>query len=481
MNQVVISGAGPNGLMLACELALAGVRPLVLERLTEAATEPKANGLVGQVVRMLHRRGLYDRLTDQPLAPTPGFVFGALPMPLADLGDHPLYLLGVPQRQVERVLGERAAELGVEVRRGHALTGLTQDDDGVTVEVNGRERIRTEYLVGADGGHSPTRRLAGIGFPGVTHDDSVSRTAHVTVPAEWVDATDTLTVPGYGRIPGFLHHRTDRGLFVFAPFPGRPALVSTIEWGASEPAAPPTIAELEASVRRVLGADVPLGPPAGDGPHLLRRLTSGNTRLADRYREGRVLLVGDAAHVHSAIGGPGLNLGLQDAVNLGWKLAAAVHRGAADLLDTYEGERRPVSERVIMSSLAQSALIAPGDEVTALRTLMTELFEEPTVRRRIADLMAGADVRYDTGCDHPLAGRFVPGTAQERRARAQLVDPTGALDPGSWEVDVVAGDGPAMLVRPDGYVAWASTEPDQEGLTRALSRWLGPQVCGVLS
>lgn len=492
MIDVVIAGAGPNGLMLACELSLAGVRPVVLERLPDPTTEQRANGLVGQVVRMLDRRGLRQRLTSDPPRPTPGFVFGALPLDLSALDDNPLHILPVPQRRIEEMLAERATELGVEIRRGHELTGFTQDADGVTVDVTGPYRLRARYLVGADGGRSMTRRLAGIDFPGVTTDNTVSRQAHVTVPAELVDpATMGLTVPGHGVIPPFQHHRTDHGLFVYAPFPGRPAMVSTTEWTAADDA-PMTIAELRDSVRRVLGVDVPLGPPEGDEPPVLRRRTGGNTRLANRFRAGRVLLVGDAAHVHSATGGPGLNLGLQDAVNLGWKLAATVAGWAPPgLLDTYETERRPVSERVMMHSQAQTALTAPGPEVTALRELFTELLRDNDTVRRIAELMAGADVRYDMGADGPLVGRWAPDLVLDtddgpvrladltHDGRPLLLDLTGALADethgGRVRVVTARADTPlgGILLRPDCHVAWAAREPDVDGLRAACERWFG--------
>jgi 2-polyprenyl-6-methoxyphenol hydroxylase-like FAD-dependent oxidoreductase len=499
---VVIVGGGPNGLMLACELGLAGARPLVLEQLPRLTERNRANGMVGQVVRLLDHRGLYQRLTgaDEPPRPVPAFPFGAMPMLLQDLPDHPLYALPVPQRQVEEALERRATELGVRVRRGHALTGLAQDPDGVDIQVDGPagpHRLRTRYLVGADGGHSVTRKLAGIGFPGVTRDDTVSRTAHVTVPADVVDpSTGGLTVPGYGPVPPFTHHRTERGMIGYAPFPGRPTTLFTLE-RAPAPDQPMTIAELRESVRRVLGADLPLGEPSGPGPHLLRRRTGDNTRLAERYRDGRVLLVGDAAHVHSGMGGPGLNLGLQDATNLGWKLAAVL-RGTvpAELLDTYESERRPASERVIMQTEAQGALVAPGPAVTALRTLFGEFLTEPTTRRRLAAMMAGADIRYDMGTDpHPLTGYFlgdVPISTDSGRtrlaelarpARPLLLDLTGepatAETATGWQdrVDLVAvqADIPAaaVLVRPDGYVAWATDTTDPHGLLAALTRWFG--------
>ncbi|MEV4109006.1 FAD-dependent monooxygenase [Nonomuraea sp. NPDC049695] len=519
---VVIAGGGPNGLMLACELSLAGVRPVVLERLPERTGESRANGLVGQVVRLLERRGLYERLSGskEPPQPAPGYVFGALPLDLSMLEDNPLYLLGVPQLRIEEVLEERAVELGVEIRRGHEITGLSQQDDAVTVEVMGPAgayRMDARYLVGADGGGSLTRKLAGIGFPGVTKDSTVSRTVHATVPDSMLDpATGGLNVPGHGLIPPFIHHRTERGLFVYAPFPGRTPLVATTEWPQDPPGdeRPLSLDEMRDSVRRVLDADVPLGEPDGEGPFLRRTLVGGNTRIADRYRERRILLVGDAAHVHSAIGGPGLNLGLQDAANLGWKLAAEI-RGWAPLglLDSYETERRPVSERVVMHTQSQSALIAPGAEITALRRLFTELLADRRNVQHIADMMAGADIRYGMGAGdaHPLIGRWAPdllldtGTGPVRlagltgEARPLLLDLTeqGSLagEASQWRdrVDVVtarlhdpvttlphdpAASVTALLLRPDCYVAWASASSrpgpdDRDTLRTALSRWFG--------
>jgi 2-polyprenyl-6-methoxyphenol hydroxylase-like FAD-dependent oxidoreductase len=482
MIDVVIAGAGPNGLMLACELALAGVRPLVLERLSEPTTEQRANGLVGQIVPMLHRRGLYERLVASPgpPRPVPRFVFGAFPLELDDLPDNPLYTTLVPQRRIEQVLAERAAELGVEIRRGHEVLGLNQHERSVTVEVAGMAPVEACYLVGADGGRSVVRKLAGIDFPGVTADSTVSRTAHVSVPVHLVDEHGALHVPGFGVVPPFLHTRTERGLIAWAPMPGRTPLLSVAEHdqpGEGEL----TLAELRAAAARVLGADLPLGAPTGPGPHLLRRTVGGNTRLAATYRAGRVLLVGDAAHVHSALGGSGLNLGLQDAINLGWKLAAEV-RGQAPpgLLDTYEAERRPVAQRVNMHTRAQSVLVGPGGEITALRQLFGELLASPETRGHLAALLSGADIRYDMpGATGPYVGRWapdVPGLSTlTRTGRPLLLDPTGRLKPGPWagRVDVAAAEGldTALLLRPDCYVAWAGTSG--EGLDRALEAWFG--------
>ncbi|MEV7777013.1 FAD-dependent monooxygenase [Kitasatospora sp. NPDC088351] len=510
---VVIVGGGPNGLMLACELSLAGVRPVVLESLSEPGEEPKANGLLGQVVPMVDRRGLYQRLGGDPGPPRPNsayFMFASLLLNLGMLKDSPLHGLPVPQRRIVQVLEERATELDVDIRRGHRVVAIAQDDEGVTVDVDGPDgayRLRTRYLAGADGAHSITRKQAAIGFPGVSYDRTTSRAAHATVPAEWVDpATGALNVPGCGAVLPFLPHRTEQGGFSYAPFPGHPPLVSTMEWDQPEPDGPMSLDELRASVRRVLGADVPLDPPAGAGPHVLRRLSGGNTRVAERFRDRRIVLVGDAAHVYAAGGGPGLNLGLQDAVNLGWKLAAEI-RGSAPpgLLDSYEPERREAARRMVMNAQAQSALIAPGSDVTALRELLAELLGHRDTVQHLADLVAGTDVRYDMGGNdgHPLVGRFAPdldlrtpaGTVRlaelARSARPLLLDLTEdssaarAMAPWRDRVDIVTAQpqapapvATALLLRPDCYVAWASgsPRPDQAGLEAlraAARRWFG--------
>ncbi|MEV4459424.1 FAD-dependent oxidoreductase [Microbispora sp. NPDC049633] len=512
ITDVVIAGGGPNGLMLACELSLAGVRPVVLERLPEMSEEPKANGLLGQVVRMLDRRGLHEPLSGSPAPPQPNsayFMFGALGLDLSLLEDSPVYALPVPQRRIVQVLQERAIELGVEIRREHEVVGVSQDDDAVTIDVanpGGAYRLRARYLVGADGAHSATRKLSGIGFPGVTYDRMTVLSAHVNLPEDWIDpATGALNVPGHGAVLPFLPQRTERGGFSYAPMPGHPALVSTTEWDLPATDAPMDLEALRASVRRVLGVDVSLGAPDGPGPHVLRRLTGGNTRVADRFADGRVFLIGDAAHVYAATGGgPGLNLGLQDAVNLGWKLAAVI-RGTAPpgLLDSYEAERRLAAHRMILNAQAQSALIAPGGDVTGLRELFTELLRDQSTVQRLAELVAGADVRYDMGEPeaHPLIGRFAPDMELHtpagpvrlaeltRTARPLLLDLTEgaslaqALGPRHDHVDIVTArpqvPAPtALLLRPDCYVAWASASPEPdsteiEALRAAVHRWFG--------
>ncbi|MET8542648.1 FAD-dependent monooxygenase [Kitasatospora sp. NPDC004799] len=512
IHDVVVVGAGPVGLFLAGELALAGVRPVVLDRLPARSGEQKANGLVGQVLRLLDHRGLHQPLSGLPGAPrpVPRFVFGAFPLELHRLDRNPLYAAPVPQRRVEEVLEERARDLGVTMRRDCEVTGFLQDPTGVTVDVHGpggAGQLRARYLVGADGGRSTVRKLAGIGFPGVTATDPVSRLAHV-LPPEGLRVTDD----GDVLLPGcptpfrpYTHTRTEHGVFVLAPFNPDAVMIATMEWGGEpvDQRTPLTLDELRASIRRVTGADLALAPARTAGPFTPRRTVGHNTRLAESYRQGRVLLVGDAAHVHAATGGPGLNLGLQDAANLGWKLAAELRGWAPPgLLDSYQRERRPVGERVFMHSQAQIALMAPGPGTTAVRALFGELLAHPDNLGRIAELMAGSDVRYEVDCPHPLAGRFVPDLAATtpdgsvriaelaRTGRPLLIDLTGgelglAGPLAGWtdRADLVTAHcaqppAGALLLRPDGYVAWATgpdraDQEDQDGLVRALRTWFG--------
>jgi 2-polyprenyl-6-methoxyphenol hydroxylase-like FAD-dependent oxidoreductase len=496
---VAISGAGPNGLMLACELALAGVRSVVLDKLPGPSDEPKANGLVGQVIRQLDMRGLYHAFGGQGTAPQPMYEwrFSAIPVNFLGVQDNPMHALLLQQPRLVRLLEKRALDLGVDVRWGHELVGLVPTSDGVTVTVASAGRtydVDATYLVGADGGRSPVRKIVGIDFPGST-SDTVTRLAHVHLPDDWATPDGGYLIPGFGPLP-FGHTRLANGGLVVAQFQPDRWLLGTIEFGRlhGQDETPMTFDELRQSAQRLLGVDVPIEPPSGPGPHALRRIDGQNSRQAATYRAGNVLLLGDAAHVHSAMGGPGLNLGLQDAVNLGWKLAAQVNGQAPDgLLDTYDSERHPVGERVMMQSQAQVALMAPGPETDALRALFGELVQLPWVREHMAHLLAGSDVRYDVGDGHPLAGRLFPELVLDdgrrvaellREARPVLIDASGgafAAIAAAWtdRVDLVTASLmdsslTGMLLRPDGYVAWASDSAEGPGLAAALQRWFGP-------
>ena len=443
-------------------------------------------------------------------------MFAAFPLDLALTTDSQVFLLPVQQPKLVQVLADRAVDYDVDIRWGHALTGFDQDPDGVTAHITGPDgnyQLRAKYLVGADGGSSPTRKLAGIEFPGMSSNDAVVRLGFdVLPPDEWVDSVSGgLDIPGFGRVSPLQFHRAERGVFACGALGGRAAVLifeldsSPRDERREDGAEPPmSLAELEASAKRVLGADVPLRPVSPDAPLDLRRFCGINSRIASRYQVGRVILVGDAAHVHSPMGGPGLNLGLQDAVNLGWKLAAVL-RGRVEpaLLATYEAERRPAAERVIMHSRAQLALVRPGPEITALRQLFSELLTDSDIARRLNNLISGAENRYLTEPDaHPLTGHWVPDfgvtngggprrvAELARTGRPLLLDLTesgsvaAAVTDAADQLTVAAGhpvgDVPAtaVLVRPDGYVAWASSaaapdERDLGELRRALTRWFG--------
>ncbi|MCV7425687.1 FAD-dependent monooxygenase [Mycobacterium montefiorense] len=519
MIDVVIAGGGPNGLMLAGELALNGIRPVVLEPMPGPNPLRRANGVIGQGVRILDHRGLYSTLagTAEPPRLNPRPMFAAFALDLALMPDSQAFLLPVQQPKLVQALADRANEYDVDLRWGHALTGFDQDAAGVMVQIDapdGAYQLRAKYLIGADGGTSVTRKLAGIDFPGMSSYDVIARMGFdVLPPADWVDpVSGELDIPGFGRVPPLQFHRADQGVFAYGALGGRAAmLVFELDKSAREERVdddddqpPMGLPELEASVKRVLGTDVPLRPASPDAPLDLRRFCGINSRIASRYQVGRVILVGDAAHVHSPLGGPGLNLGLQDAVNLGWKLAAVLHgRVETALLDTYEAERRPAAERVIMHSRAQLALVRPGPEVTALRQLFSELLTDSDIARRLSDLISGAENRYGADPEaHPLTGHWVPdfgvasGGATSRVAelartgRPLLLDLTDTGDVAAAVADVAdqltvaAGhaDGDvaatALLVRPDGYVAWASSAAapgadDVGELRGALARWFG--------
>jgi 2-polyprenyl-6-methoxyphenol hydroxylase-like FAD-dependent oxidoreductase len=501
---VVIVGGGPVGLMLATELRLAGVDVTVLERLLDPTGFSKALGLGGRSVDMLDHRGLLERFSTNLSPIDLRFAhFGGIPLDVAQLGSSRPRFLPIQQARVEQLLEERAYELGAKMRWGHELTGLQQDEDGVTIDVrdpNGDYQLRTRFLVGCDGGHSIVRKLAGIAFPGLA-PTVLNRLGDVTIPAEVAQPTH-YALPGGIRIPFGITRTATMSIAIVPLGSGIHRVVVGEPYPPSfDRSAPMTLDELQASVRRAIGADLPMSEP-----RWLSRFTDAS-RQAERYRAGRVLLAGDAAHVHLPAGGPGLNTGLQDAVNLGWKLAAEVQGWApAGLLDTYHAERHPVGARVLMHTRAQGVLLSEDERVLALRELFRELLEDQQTLRHIVDMLQGTDIHYDMdgGTEyHPLLGRWAPDltlvsaegatcVAQlMHRARGVLLDLAGRAAlrdiAAGWtdRVDVVAArcegqpaPADALLIRPDGYVAWvaASGEPDEDaqpGLRRTLATWFG--------
>ena len=501
---VIIVGAGPTGLMLAGELGRAGVRPLVLERHPQLRDTPKAGGLSGQILELLRYRGLLERFEAASTGPRPAarFPWGGMHVDFTRLADPPMQAMPLPQPQLERLLAELASELGAEIRRGQEVVGLSQDDAMVTADVRGPDgqyRVTARYLVGCDGASSPVRDMAGIPFPGITYPE-VQRLAQVTVPESvTVLENGDLDVAGVGTI-SFGFTRTERG--EFAQGSTDPALLglftSEDESADYDDDEPMTLTELGDSIRRVLGVDLPLGEPTR-----LTRFTF-HARHVERYRDGRILLAGDAAHLFPAPGAA-LNVGMLDSVNLAWKLAAAIHGWApAGLLDTYHDERRLAGERTLLHTRAQVAVRRGHDPAAeALRELFQELLVDEQPLRRIGALMAGTDVRYPPpqADPHPLTGTFAPDLALRsdqgecsvaqllRTARPVLLDladradlrETGRdwrhrIDIHTAETDHRPAD--ALLIRPDAHIAWASTidEPTDTAppaLREALSNWFG--------
>ncbi|MFC4062483.1 FAD-dependent monooxygenase [Planomonospora corallina] len=502
---MIVVGAGPTGFMLAAELRLAGVRPLVLERQPRPRDTPKAGGLGGQILELLRYRGLLERFEAACTgpAPAPRFPFGGVHLDFTQLPDPPMRALPLPQQLLERLLGERAGELGVDLRRGHEVTGVSQGDDAVTVDVRGPDgpyRTSARYLVGCDGAHSRIRDWAGIPFPGTTYPE-VNRLAQVTLPhTVTVLGNGDLGVPGFGRIrAGFT--RTNHGLLGVGSSPGTQSVsLYTIEDESTEydDDVPMTLAELQDSVHRVLGAHLPLA-----GSTRLSRFTF-KAHQAERYRAGRILLAGDAAHLFPATG-VALNAGMLDAVNLAWKLAADLHGTApAGLLDTYHTERHLAGARTLLHTRAQVALRRGHDAAAeALRDVFTELLTDEQPLRRMGALVAGTDIRYPMPGSHlhPLTGTFAPDlTLHTDQGVTSIADLLHAARPvlldlaDRPELRQIARDwrhllnlhtaktddrpADALLIRPDGHVAWAadldeSTDSAMPTLREALSAWFG--------
>lgn len=498
VHDVVIAGAGPVGLFLACELGLAGCSVLVLEREPESRSPWKAaplgvRGLSATSVGMFHRRGLLRPLltasgipddpgTDRPAAPRGVGHFAGMPLDPAkvDLTALPFRLPspatdGVISNleAVESVLSERAAELGVEVRRGVPASAITQDDESVVVHAGGHDHA-ARWAVGCDGARSTVRRLAGFEFVG-------------TEP-QFTGYTMLATIADPDKLrPGF--NLTPTGMYLGMPAAGHVAVLD-FDGGAFHRSRQPTREHLQAVLRRVSGTDVTLS-----GVQFASSFTD-RAMQATTYRTGRVLLAGDAAHIHAPLGGQGLNTGLGDAVNLGWKLAATVHGHAPDgLLDTYTGERHPVGASVLDWTRAQTVAMKPDAHGRAVQGVIRDLLRTTDATTYVFEKTSGSSIRYDLGSDHPLVGRNVPdfrlgdgtrladlmrdgrGVVLDFSVDQRLLDAATGWEgrlryaAGAAEDDLGTG---AVLVRPDGIVAWAGDrDADRETFERALNHWFG--------
>lgn len=479
---VVIAGGGPTGLMVAGELALAGVDVAIIERrASQDLVGSRAGGLHSRTIEVFDMRGIADRfLAEGKVAQVAGFAWIRL-----DMSDFPTrhnYGLALWQKDIERILGGWVGELGVPIYRGREVTGFTQDDTGVDIELADGNLLQAEYLVGCDGGRSTVRKAAGIDFPGwdATTSNLIAE-AQVTGEPEWGLRRDAHGIRSISR----LEDKASVRVLVTEQCLGRTG--------------EPTLRDLSEALIGAYGTDFGIHSPTS-----ISRFTD-MARQAASYRKGRVLLAGEAAHVHFPTGGQGLNIGVQDAVNLGWKLALVVNRTSpASLLDTYHAERHPVAARVLRNTMAQVALLRTDDRTNALRDIVAELLRMEEPRRRVAAEMSGLDVHYDFGEGHPLLGRRVPDLdllttdgplrvfALLHNARPVLLNlgKRGSIDiapwadrvqlidarcVGSWELPAVGlvTAPAAVLIRPDGYLGWVGDQA-QLGLADALTTWFGP-------
>jgi 3-(3-hydroxy-phenyl)propionate hydroxylase len=478
---VVVAGGGPTGLMLAGELAMAGIDVVIVERRTSQEVDgSRAGGLHSRTIEVLDQRGIAERfLAEGQAMQVQGFA--GIPLDISDFPTRHNYGLALWQSHFERILAGWVDELGVRILRGREVAGFAQDGIGVEVELSGDALLRAEYLVGCDGGRSLVRKAAGIDFVGL--DPSTSWLIAEVEMAEEPEIGMRREGGGIGPV-----NRAGGG------GPYRVVLTEQHVEHTGEP----TLHDLGEVLVAAYGTDF-----GAHSPTWISRFTD-MARQAASYREGRVLLAGDAAHVHSPHGGQGLNTGVQDAVNLGWKLAQVVEQTAPEsLLDTYHAERHPVAARVLHNTMGQVALSSPGDRHQALRDTMTELLSMDEPRRRIAAMLSGLDIHYDLGEGHPLLGRRMPDLDMHTAdgptrvstllhdARPVLLDlgAPGGIDiapradrvrlvnagyDGVWELPVLGhvAAPAAVLIRPDGYVAWVGDGTDT-GLGRALTTWFG--------
>jgi 2-polyprenyl-6-methoxyphenol hydroxylase-like FAD-dependent oxidoreductase len=490
---VVIAGGGPTGLMLAGELALAGVDVAIVERrASQDLAGSRAGGLLSRTIEVLDQRGIADRFLSEGQVVQVG-AFAGTPLDISDFPTRHPYGLGLWQNHIERILAGWVLELRVPIHYGSEVTGFTQDDTGVDLELADGQSLRAEYLVGCDGGRSLIRKAAGIEFPGWDPTtSSLIAQVEMTEEPELGIRRDARGVHALGRV----EYEIRDGQVVYKDEGTVGVMVTEEHVGRTSE---PTLRDLSEALIAVYGTDYGIHSPT-----FISTFTD-MTRQAAAYRERRVLLAGDAAHVHAPDGGQGLQTGVQDALNLGWKLAQVVNQTSPEsLLDTYHAERHPVAARVLRTTMALVALRRPDERTNALRETIAELVAMDEPRRRMAAMMSGLDIHYDLGEGHPLLGRRMPDldlvTADgplrvftllhdARPVLLNLGEPGGfditpwadrvpVIDAeyvGTWELPALgAVTAPtAVLIRPDGYVAWVG-EQTEAGLADALTTWFGP-------